>query len=116
MSNCRSSHCFLSERGNGLARRQPEQKLIDLLDPERLREEKALPELTPDGPKTVHLVFLLDALGDGLKVQRVSELDDGLGKHAAVCGLPDIVNEGLVDLQDVDREPLQVAERGIAGT
>ena len=58
------------------------------------------------------LLGLLDALGDGLQAQRLRHLDDRTDERR-VLGIEggDPVHERLVDLQDVDREPLQVAER-----
>ena len=73
---------------------------------QRLCEVEALPELAPERPKIIDLMRLLDALGDRLQMQGVAELDDGLGEHAALERIAHIVDEGLVHLQDVDREAL----------
>jgi hypothetical protein len=45
----------------------------------------------------------------------VAELDDRPGQGGVLAVAGDRVDEGLVDLEDVDREAAQVAERGVAG-
>ena len=60
------------------------------------------------------LLGSLDALGDDLEVEGAAELDDRPGQHGPVAALADPVDERLVDLEDVDREPLEVAERRVA--
>ncbi len=57
----------------------------------------------------------LDALGDGLQVQRARHLDDGLHDGAVVGVGVDVAHEGLVDLERVQREALEVAQRRVAG-
>ena len=50
---------------------------------------------------------LVIALGDEFDTQRRGELGDG-PHHHRVLGRAEVVNERLVDLEDVDRELLQV--------
>ena len=59
--------------------------------------------------------LVLDALGHRLEPERVRELDDRLHDGGVLGARHDAVDEGLVDLQRVDRQQLaQVAQRGVA--
>ncbi len=49
------------------------------------------------------------------ELERLAEPDDGASQRRAVGAVADLLDERLVDLEDVDREALQVAERRIAG-
>ena len=59
----------------------------------------------------------LDAFGDRLQAERVGEAHDGGddGAVVRVAASVEAVDEGAVDLQQVDREAPQVAERRVAG-
>ena len=53
----------------------------------------------------------LDPFRDRAELERVAEADDGARQSGAVGAMTDFVHEWLRDLEDVDREPLQVAQR-----
>ena len=58
---------------------------------------------------------LLDALGGGLDIERMGEFGDRADDRAGAVAGQQIVDEAAVDLQLVEREALQIAERRIAG-
>ena len=57
----------------------------------------------------------LHSLGDDFEAEAVGHGDDGGddGRGVGIGG--DVVDEGLVDLERVDGEAFQVAQRGVAG-
>ena len=57
----------------------------------------------------------LDSLGDEVETEGVAEVDDPFQKHEVGSTGVDRVGEAAVDLDDVDREALQVGERRVAG-
>ena len=61
------------------------------------------------------LVGGLDAFGHDGQAEVVGEVDDGLGHHRTGAVGSERLDEGAVQLDDVDREPVQVAERREAG-
>ena len=81
----------------------------------RRREEVALGLVAVERDQRDELLLGLDAFGGDAQAERVGQTDDrrddrgvaGIGAEAA--------HERTVDLHGVDREPLQVAERGVAG-
>ena len=69
----------------------------------------------PHAPEAVLLGRRLDALGAGDEVEAAAELDDHVD-HRAVEGVaPEPRDEGAVDLDRLDRELLEVQERGGGG-
>ena len=58
----------------------------------------------------------LDALGHDRHAEQVGELDDREDDGVARAILFQVGDEALVDLDDVDREALEVGERGVAGS
>ena len=88
--------------------------------PERLRglglaEQVALRELATERAELGELLRRLDSLGDRAQAERVGEAHDR-GADRGVLGLaPEPVDERPVDLQRLDREPLQVRHRRVAG-
>src|SRR3954463_6138578 len=58
---------------------------------------------------------LLHALRGGLDIERVGELGDRPDDRARPLAGEEIMDEAAVDLQFVEREALQITERGIAG-
>lgn len=86
------------------------------VDRQRLGEVVALPVLAGQPAQCADLLRLLDALGDELRVQGVSELGDGgeddrrlrpVGVRSRGVGgrLADPVDERFVDLEDVHPGP-----------
>ena len=57
----------------------------------------------------------LDTFGDDGEVQRLGEADDRAHDRLALGVPAETVDERAVDLQRVDREPLEVGERRVAG-
>ena len=57
----------------------------------------------------------LDALGRGLDAERMGELGDRMDDRARAVAGQQVVDEAAVDLELVEREALQIAERRIAG-
>src|SRR5690348_257869 len=82
---------------------------------DRLVEEEALTELAAEILQAVELLLQLDPFGDRLQLQRLAERD----YRARECGFriapADVIDERLVDFENVDREALQIAERGVPG-
>src|SRR5581483_6032353 len=90
-------------------------QLLQVRQRQRPGEQEALAELAPERAQRVELLGGLDALGCRLQVEGLGDVDDG-APEARVLGAPgDALHEGLVDLQEVDRQPPQVAERGVTG-
>ncbi len=58
--------------------------------------------------------LVLDALGDDPQAQVVTQVD-GAADDGHVAGLGELLDEPLVDLELVDGQPLQVAQRGVPG-
>src|SRR5919197_1933098 len=82
---------------------------------QRLGEVIALPELAAQPAQLLELLGALDALGDRLQAHPAAELDDRARQRAVLRAAGDRVDEALVDLQRVDRELAQVAQRRVAG-
>src|SRR5207253_531606 len=62
----------------------------------------------------LELFLRLDALGDHANVQRLAHRDHGRNDCSVASSALDVVNERLIDFQSIDREPLQVIERGMS--
>jgi hypothetical protein len=69
----------------------------------------------PLAAQQFQLVLGFDAFGNDLQAQRVSQGDGAEGDGTVVEVGFDVGDEGAVDLQVVDREQLEVGERGVAG-
>ena len=63
----------------------------------------------------LQLVGSLDAFGHRPEVQDARELDHGLGERRGLAAVVHAVDEGLVHLEDVDREPPDVVEGRVPG-
>src|SRR5207244_10754455 len=79
------------------------------------REEEALAELAAELLEERQLRAGLDALGEHLLVERLAELEDGAHDLAAVALARHAVDERAVDLERIDGQRRQVAQRRIAG-
>ena len=82
---------------------------------ERTCEQEALAAVAVLVPQQRELLLLLDALGEGLDRERLAELHEGVDQRLALLVALSTRDERAVDLQRVDREALQVGERGVAG-
>src|ERR1051326_2739023 len=98
-----------------LRREQARQQRPELLRGDRLREEEALHHVAPVAAKEHGLFFHLDAFRDDFEAEGVGHGDDGGDDGGAVRVGVDVADEGLVDLERVDREALEVGERRVAG-
>ena len=91
------------------------QQFADVVAGGRLGEVEALRGVASEAAQLGELLARLDSFGDRPKTERVGQGDDGRddGRVARVTAQP--VDEGLVDLQHVDGEAAEVAERRVAG-
>src|SRR5262245_40295612 len=90
-------------------------RVLELVQERRLRVVVALARDAAELDEAALLVLELDALGDDLEVERAAERDDRAREVLAALDAPEALHERAVDLQDVDREPVQVGERRVAG-
>ena len=73
------------------------------------------------GKVTVHcghgipLTLTLDTFGDDGQAEDVGKLRHGCRDRRTYGCVVDVGDEPLVDLDDVDRQPAQVVQRGVAG-
>ena len=77
-------------------------------------EVEALREVAAAGVQRLVLGGALDALGDGHQPERVRDLHDRAHEQRARAA-EDVAHERAVDLEQVDRELLEVGERRVAG-
>src|SRR5512132_902457 len=87
------------------------EQILELVGGERLREEEPLAQVAFHRDELLQLVGALDPLGNRLEVQYRCELDHGGGERGGLAAFGHAVDEGLVHLQDVDREASDVVER-----
>ena len=73
-------------------------------------EQVALAELAAERPQSLELAGRLDALGDDGQPERPAERDDGR-REGPVLGSVRRADELAGDLQDIDAEAAQVAQR-----
>jgi len=92
------------------------QEHVDLSHRLRMMEQEALSGLAAEQGQLRLLLNGFDALGDGLEVQRVGDLDNRAAQRPVLLGPRQRTDEAAVKLEDVDRESLQIAERGIPGS
>ena len=78
-------------------------------------EQVALTLVDVLGAQPRPLVDRLDPLGHGLEPEHLAQLDERVHDGRGLLGVGDGGHEGLVDLEDVDRELPEVGERRIAG-
>src|SRR3546814_6832815 len=76
---------------------------------------RALEIIAVEVLKEARLPVVLDPLGDNLQLEAVTEIDDRAHDLHRARVAPEILEEGLVDLDAVEIEILQVAEARIAG-
>src|SRR5919106_49789 len=78
---------------------------------ERAGEEEALPLLASQQLEFLRLLLELDALRDRPEVERFPDLEDRPRQGRFLRVPVHAVDERLIDLEHVDREPSQVTER-----
>src|SRR5689334_20899091 len=76
----------------------------------RPAEQEALAELAAEIGQDLGLLAGLDALGDDHDAEIVAEPDDAAHQLEVALALGHPADEELVDLEDVDREAVQVGE------
>src|SRR5262245_35864287 len=79
------------------------------------REQEPLVFVASVAVEELHLAGLLDALGHHPEAELAGHGDGGARDRGVLGGARDPAHEGLVDLEDVDRELLEVGHRGVAG-
>src|SRR3954451_8905923 len=78
-------------------------------------EQIALHLRAPERAQQALLLLGLDAFGGGGHAARGRQIDDGLHDAGGAVGAGDVADEATVDLDLVEREAVQIAQRGIAG-
>ena len=87
----------------------------DLVGTERAREQVALPQARAQRPQLVELARLLDALGDRFESQAPGRARRSTAPARPHPGPRRRRRRTTVDLEDVDGQPAQVAQRRVAG-
>src|SRR5689334_20983563 len=98
----------------GRRRDQPAEVAVDLAVGHRSGEVEALAKLDAEGAEPVRLIGGLDSLRDHLEPQGTAELDDRLAEHVGIADAVAGRDERAVDLQLVDLEGVQIAQRRVA--
>lgn len=80
---------------------------------QRRAEDEALDLLAAFVGEEALLAFGFHAFGDHRELHAAAEGDDGAGDGGIVGIVGEAADERLVDLQDVQRQALEVAERGV---
>ena len=86
----------------------------DLVLVHRSREEVALAERAPEVLQRGELFVVLDPLGDSAQAELVPDPHDR-ARQARFLGRAEQLDERAIDLEDVDWEAVEVAQRGVAG-
>jgi hypothetical protein len=76
-----------------------------------LAEIATLAERAAETTQKVQLVPGLDAVGDDLVAERAAETQDRANDRLALPVAADLADEGAVDLEAVDLDPLELGER-----
>ncbi len=83
---------------------------------ERPTEEVALAFHTVVGLKECQLLLRFDALGNHALLEAFPHVNDRSHDGRVIEIASDLLHEGLVDFQDINGKPLQIAEAGVTGT
>src|SRR4029079_3884424 len=78
-------------------------------------EHEALGPVAPEPAELVELAAGLDPRGHHAQAEGAAQADDGRDDRGVLGVLAQPVDERPVDLQHVDREPLEVAQGGVTG-
>ena len=81
----------------------------------RRADQIALHLVAAEAAQPQQLALGLDALGDHPQAEAVAEIDDRAHDHLVVQVVLEVLDEGLVDLQPLHRQPLDVGQRRVAG-
>ena len=81
----------------------------------RTRVDIALDQIAAEFTKELDLLALLGTFSDDRHAEAAAERDDALQELARALRVRDAVNEDAIDLQLIERQLGQVAERGIVG-
>jgi len=95
---------------------QPLQDRPQFAQRHRAAEQVALQVVAAVGFEEFQLFDGFYALADHLQVQGVGHDDDGLDDLAVFLAAWHILQEGSVDLQDVQRQAFEVGQRRVTGT
>ena len=95
-------------------RPEPGHERQQLLGLHGLGEQVALDRPAPQRLQLRELFLCLDTLGHTVQRQRAGQVDDGLGDRR-VALVVQLVDERPVDLEDVDWQAPEVAQRAVAG-
>src|SRR4030088_940132 len=82
----------------------------------RTREVVALEHVTTELAQPVALPLGFDAFGDHGHPERPGHLDYGTDDLLVDAALVEAVYEGAIELDRVQRQPLEIAQRGVPGT
>src|SRR3954464_13289711 len=96
------------DAGRWLARAEP---LDELIERHRTRDVIALDQIASARHESIEGGLVLDTFGDDLEAERVSELDRRGHDRIAAAVAEHIRDEAAVDLQLLDGETTEVAER-----
>lgn len=78
-------------------------------------DDETLDLLAAFGGEEQLLVFGFYPFGDHCQLHAATQGDDGAHDGDIIAVIGQAAHEGLVDFQGVDRQALEVAERGVAG-
>src|SRR6185369_4228339 len=90
-----------------------DQQLFKRLRRKRLAKQKSLHHVTLERGQILKLFLRLDTLGNHRQIERVAQVDDRAYDRRVVRILADVGDERLINLQRVDRKPLQIIERRV---
>ena len=104
--------CRLLRAGDGAGVAEAAGEILRL---ERARQQVALTEVAPEAPQLAQLAGGLDPLRHRQQVERVGHLQDRARQRVAARVAPELLDRGAVDLEQVDRVALEVAQRAVPG-
>src|SRR5512133_4148835 len=92
----------------------PFDERLELIDGNRAAEQVPLEGMTPDAGQEIPLCDGLHPLGDDAQAETLGQRHDGAGDGGIVGVAQHILDEGLVDLQQIEWHALQVGQGGRA--
>ena len=91
-------------------------QLAQFLAGHRNAEVEALADVASGLAQMLQLRGGFDALADNFQAERAAERDDRFRDRATAAAAAKTRNEASIDLENVDGEPLEAAQRRVAGT